>query len=103
MKYEKEISTVFPVSMNLSRKKIADEIIRNVDELQTSLKSYFPSLSVDEYEWLINLFVICKTPNLTTIEKEQLINLRNDKFYRSTFFGKKLDEFWLSVKNLQSA
>lgn len=94
----------FPVvNESQSKKKIADEIISTIDELQTSLKSYFPSLSVDEYEWLINPFVICKTPDLTTTEKEQLIDLRNDMFYRSTFVEKNLDEFWLSVKNVYPA
>lgn len=51
----------FPgVSMNLSRKKNANEIIST-----TSLKNFFPSLSVDKYEWLINPIVNYKTPNWT--------------------------------------
>ena len=52
---------------------------------------------------LINPFVICNTTNLTTTEDEQLIDLRNDKFYVTTFSEKNLDEFWLSVENLYPA
>lgn len=75
------------------KEKISSEIISTIEGLQTSLKHYFPSLAVDEYEWLINPFVICNTTNLTTTEDEQLIDLRNDKFYATTFSEKNLDEF----------
>lgn len=51
--------------MNLRRKKIAYEII-STNELEISLKSYFPMLLIDEDEWLMNPSVICKTSNFTT-------------------------------------
>lgn len=51
--------------MNLRRKKIAYEII-STNELEISLKSYFPMLLIDEDKWLMNPSVICKTSNFTT-------------------------------------
>lgn len=38
--------------------------------------------------------------HFTTTEKEKLIDLRDDKFYRSAFFEKTLDKFCLYVKTL---
>lgn len=57
-----------------------------------TFKSYFSSLLFGKCEWLMNRFVICKTANLTTTEKKQRIDLRNDKFKLSTFFEKTIDE-----------
>lgn len=37
-------------------------------------------------------------PNLTATEKEQFIDLRNDKFDRSTILQKNKDELSISVK-----
>lgn len=75
---------------NLSRKKeFAEEIISTIDDLESWLKRYFPSLSDDEYECIMNPFVICKAPNLTTTEKEQVIDLRRKSFIvkHSSNFG----------------
>lgn len=81
--------------MNLRRKKIAYEII-STNEIEISLKSYFPMLLIDEDEWLMNPSVICKTSNFTTHthkKKNKLVDMRNCNFYCLTFFEKNLEEY----------
>ena len=68
--------------------------------LQSAIHHYFPSLSIDEYDWVINPFGSYETSNLSCEEEEELIELRNDKFHRLGFAEKSLDEFWLSLKQL---
>jgi len=68
--------------------------------LQSAIHHYFPSLLIDEYDWVINPFGSYETSNLSCEEEEELIELRNDKFHRLGFAEKSLDEFWLSLKQL---
>lgn len=89
----------FPtVNESPHKKKITSEILDSLGSLQSALQHYFPSLDLDEFEWIINPFAISGTVNLTTPEEEELIELRNDKFFHSKFNDSSLDEFWLSVK-----
>ena len=94
----------FPgVNVTPSKENISSAIISTIDGLQKSLKNYFPSFSMEEYEWVVNPFVIPHTVNLTTVEEEQLIDLKNNKVHAATFPVQNLDEFWLSVRNLYPA
>ena len=98
-KISKGIFDCFPtVNESQYKKKITPEILNTLNEIQSYLQHYFPSLSIDEYEWVINPFATNEISNLTTEEEEQLIELKFDKLYRSTFTDMNLDEFWLSVK-----
>ena len=98
-KISKGIFDCFP-SVNESelKKKVASDIVITLTGLQSAIKHYFPSLSVEEYDWVINPFVINETHTLSTEEEEQLIDLRNDKHYQLSFHQKNLDEFWISLK-----
>jgi len=99
MKISKGIFDCFPtVNKSQYKKKIATEILDSLSALQSALQQYFPSLDLDEYEWVINPFAISEISNLTTEEEEQLIELRNNRFYHSTFADTSLEEFWLSSK-----
>jgi hypothetical protein len=98
-KISKGIFDCFPtVNESQLKKEIVDEISNTLSALQSSIQHYFPSLSIDEYEWVINPFAISETANLTTEEEEQLIDLRNNKFYHSKFTDTNLEEFWLLVE-----
>ena len=98
-KISKGIFDCFPtVNESQYKKKITPEILNTLSELQSSFQHYFPSLSIDEYEWVINPFAVREIANLNTEEEEQLIELRNDKFNHSIFTDMNLEEFWLSVK-----
>lgn len=91
----------FPL-VNESRLKnsIKSDILITISRLQSAIQHYFPSLSVDEYIWVINPFGMHENLSLTTDEEEELIDLRNDKFYQSCFSETNLDEFWLSCKKI---
>lgn len=100
-KVSKGIFECFP-SVNESQAKsiVADDIMSTLTSLQSAIHHYFPSLSIDEYDWVINPFGSYETSNLSCEEEEELIELRNDKFHRLGFAEKSLDEFWLSLKQL---
>ena len=69
-----------------------------MSDLQFSLRNYFPEFGFNDYGWVINPFRKNNdTTNLSTEEKEQLIELRNNCFYRSSFSEENLNDFWLSI------
>lgn len=100
-KVSKGIFECFP-SVNESQSKsiVADDILSTLTGLQSAIHHYFPSLSIDEYDWVINPFGNNEVSNLSCQEEEELIELKNDKFHRVGFAEKSLDEFWLSLKQL---
>ena len=72
---------------------IGNEILNTLSQLQSSLQHYFPSLDIDKLAWVINPFAVSAEVNLTTEEEEQLIELRHNKFYQTTFTNTTLEEF----------
>ncbi|OMJ12819.1 Protein ZBED8 [Smittium culicis] len=77
---------------------LAAKSLTTLTGFQSEIQHYFPSLSIDEYSWVINTFGSNEKANLTTEDEEQLIDLRNDKINQLVFPEKSLDEFWLTLK-----
>ena len=56
-----------------------------MSDLQFLFRNYFPEFGVNDYGWVINPFEKNNnTSNLSTEEEEQVIELRNNCFYRSS-------------------
>ena len=98
-KVSEENFDAFPtVSKSPLKKRIIPEILNTLSDLQFSLQNYFPEFGVNDYEWVINPFGKNNhTTNLSTEEEEQLIELQNNCFYRSSFSEENLNNLWLSV------
>ena len=98
-KVSEENVDAFPtVNKSSLKKRIIPEILNTLSDLQFSLRNYFPEFSVKDYGWVINPFGKNNdTTNLSTEEEEQLIELQNNCFYRSSFSEENLHDFWLSI------
>ena len=80
------------------KKSIIRKILNTLSDLQFSLQNCFPEFGINDYGWVINPFGKNNdTANLSTEEEEQLIELRNNCFYRSSFSEENLSDFWLSI------
>ena len=79
------------------KSKIMSDIIATLENLSTAFNRYFPSLGTSKTFWIISPFVEILITNLSGVELENLIDLRNKIVLRIIFFDKKLSEFWIGV------
>jgi hypothetical protein len=66
--------------------------------LSRNLKSYFPSLQTTEIQWVVSLYGSCgeeniKNANLSSTEKEQLLEISSDTTLKSKFYMSEYDSF----------
>lgn len=88
----------FPLT-NANDKKnyITEEIRQTLTSLESSLDRYFPSLDMEQYDWIINPFGNCETESLSPKEQEQIIDLKNDIVRKTSFAQTEHSEFWISL------
>ncbi|CAI6354382.1 unnamed protein product [Macrosiphum euphorbiae] len=72
--------------------------------LSRNLKSYFPSLLTTEIQWVVSLYGPCgeeniKNANLSSTEKEQLLEISSDTTLKSKLYMSENDSFWISLQN----
>lgn len=90
----------FPtVDANNSKIQIKKEIEETLTSLLESLLKYFPNLDTKEMEWVVNPFKECGGENLEDELEENLIDLKNDLFFKRVFAEKELSEFWISLSH----
>ena len=100
--YEENFDAFLTVNKSPLKKRTVPEILNTLSDLQFSLRNYFTEFSVNDYGWVIKLIRKNNdTTNLFTEEEKQLIELRNNCFYRSSFSEENRNDFWLSIaKNI---
>ena len=72
-----------------------------MDALLNSLSKYFPSISVEQYNWVRNTFVEfepCKG-QFTLKEEEELVSFASDRMLKLKHTQLNLDTFWILVEN----
>lgn len=90
----------FPMTEKLNNKNmIIEDIKLTLGNLQESMKKYFPSLDVEQYDWVLNPFGNCEAKGISTLEEEQLIDLREDSVRKTSFVQVEVSEFWISLQN----
>ena len=70
---------------------------KTFQNLQASFFNYFTSLETQQYEWVLNLFVVQDISVLSMIEQENLIDIRNDMIHKNEFAEKELTAFWMAL------
>ena len=72
-----------------------------MDALLNSLSEYFPSISVDQYNWVRNPFVEFEPwqGQFTLKEEEELVSVASDRMLKLKHAELNLDAFWLLVEN----
>ena len=66
----------------------------------TNLDKYFPSISVDQYDWVRSPFVAFEPSEeqFTLTEEEQLASVLSDRTLKLKHSELSLDAFWLLVE-----
>ena len=69
---------------------------KTLQNLQATILKYFPSLETQQYEWVLNPFIVQDISVLSMIEQENLIDIRNDMIHKNEFAEKELTAFWMT-------
>ncbi|XP_029656306.1 protein FAM200A-like [Octopus sinensis] len=75
-------------------------ILNHLHTLLTNLDKYFPSISVDQYDWIRNSFVEFEPfeEQFTLSEEEELASVLNDRTLKLKHSELHLNAFWLLVE-----
>ena len=78
--------------------KIAQLILNHLDTLLINLGKYFPTVSVDQYDWIRSLFVEFEpSEEQFTLTEEKLASVSSDRTLQLKHSKLSLDAFWLLV------
>jgi hypothetical protein len=71
---------MFPLTAKTNHKDILELILKHLDSLHCQINHYFPSLSIEKYDWVRNPFVEASSEDQFTLdEQEQLAELFNNR------------------------
>ena len=68
--------------------------------LENRIQEYFPSISIEEFDWIRNPFLDLSVTNLSNFhlcEEEELASLSSDRGLKLKYAQLPLDTFWISV------
>ena len=91
---------MFPSFFKRNCQEIRLLILNHFDTLLINLDKYFPSISVDQYDWIKNPFVEFEPSKEQFIltEEEELASVLNDMTLKLKHFELNLNAFWLLVE-----
>lgn len=91
---------MFPCVFKRNCQEIRLLILNHLDTLLTNLDKYFPSISVDQYDWIRNPFVEFEPSEeqFTLTEEEELASVLNDRTLKLKHSELNLNAFWLLVE-----
>ncbi|KAL4104473.1 hypothetical protein QTP88_019771 [Uroleucon formosanum] len=103
VEWEKIEESKIHLSIN-QKTELKNIIYEHLLTLSRNLKSYFPSLPTTEIQWVVSLYGPCgeeniKNANLSSTEKEQLLEISSDTTLKSKFYMSENDSFWISLQN----
>ena len=91
---------MFPLVRKTCIKEMIPIIIEHLTSLENRIEEYFPSINVDEFDWIRNPFAnLTNPPNFELCEEEELASLSSDRGLKIKHTQLPLDEFWISVIN----
>ena len=96
---------MFPLLLQLQSGADYEEVIplitSHLESLSEKIDKYFPSFSLEIYDWVRNPFreLSANSPNAFTLhEEEQFTELQSDRTLKLNFNDVSLDVFWISIK-----
>jgi hypothetical protein len=97
---EKKQLQMFPFTADVDPdgEVTSDLIINHLIILKEKMKKYFPSLPINEYDWMRNPFAVTSDVHLGLVEQEQLLELQSDRSLKLKFNELKLFQFWSFIK-----
>lgn len=99
-KVEKKDFEMFPLTADTDTDNTSTLILEHLSVLEDKLQQYFPSLNVNECDWVRNPFVVTTedTKHLPLKEAEELAELQADRTLKLRFRETSLLQFWILVK-----
>jgi hypothetical protein len=89
---------MFPLTAKTNHKDILELILKHLDSLHCQINHYFPSLSIEKYDWVRNPFVEASSEDQFTLdEQEQLAELFNNRTLKLKHSEENLNTFWIGV------
>lgn len=74
-------------------------IVEHLTTLEDKLSYYFPSLNIEQYDWIRNPFMeISDDCGLTLTEEEELAAISTDRGLKIKYTELSLENFWISIK-----
>ena len=94
-----------PSTLKSNCPEIARLLLNHLDTLLKNLDKYFPSISIDQYDWIRSPFVEFKPPEgqFTLTEEEELASISSDRTLKLKHSELSLNVFWLLVEKEYSA
>ena len=90
---------MFPSTLKNNCPEIAPLILNHLDTLLKNLDKYFPSISIDQYEWVRSPFVEFEpSEGQFTLTEEELASISSDRTLKLKHSELSLDAFWLLVE-----
>ena len=91
---------MFPSVQLTNHRDILPLIVQHLESLSSSLSTYFPSISVDKYDWVRNPFVELESceGQFTLKEEEELASIASDRTLKLKHAELNMDTFWCLVE-----
>ena len=90
-----------PSTLKSNCLETAPLILNHLDTLLKNLDKYFPSISIDQYDWIKSPFVEFEPPEgqfTLTEEEEELASITSDRILKLKHSELSLNVFWLLVE-----
>jgi len=92
------ILDMFPLVRKTFVKEMIPIIVEYLTCLEMRAEEYFPSMNVDEFDWIRNPFVkLIDSSNFALSKEEELASLSSDRGLRVNHAELPLDAFWISI------
>ena len=89
---------MFPSTLERNCPEISLLILNHLNNLSINLNKYFPSISVDQYDWVRSPFVKFEPSEGQFTLVEELANVLSDRTLKLKHSQLSLDKFWLLVE-----
>ena len=90
---------MFPSTLKSNCPEIAPPILNHLDTLLKNLDKYFPSISIDQYDWVRSSFVeFERSEGQFTLTEEELASISSDRTLKLKHSELSLDAFWFLVE-----
>ena len=91
---------MFPLVAQTKCQEILPNILDHLTSLQGRIDHYFPTLSIEDYDWVRDPFLeILSREGIFTLREEELTDIRHDRTLKLKYRDSSLDSFWVSIEN----
>ena len=92
---------MFPLVAQTKCQEILPLILDHLTSLQGRIDHYFPTLSIEDYDWVRDPFleILSREGIFTLREEEELTDIRHDRTLKLKYRDSSLESFWVSIEN----